>query len=124
MEKGKDCDQNFSLTPGIAIARIITSIAAANALELHTIHIEQAFLQADKLLEGVNGRYFINPTSKRGAQMPTTRILCMKCCDLYTEIPRRQEPYIKSWMPCLRGNVSILSDLKNPCGKGLPEENI
>jgi hypothetical protein len=37
MEKGKDCDQNFSLTPGIAIARIITSIAAANALELHTI---------------------------------------------------------------------------------------
>ena len=61
MEKGKDCDQNFSLTPGIAIARIITSIAAANDLELHSIDIEQAFLQADKLMEGVNGRYFINP---------------------------------------------------------------
>jgi hypothetical protein len=30
MEKGKDYDENFSPTAGIAIARIITSIAAAN----------------------------------------------------------------------------------------------
>ena len=36
-------------------------MAAANDLELHSIDIEQAFLQADKLMEGVNGRYFINP---------------------------------------------------------------
>jgi hypothetical protein len=61
MEKGKDYDQNFSPTPGIAIARIITSIAAANDLELHYIDIEQTFLQADKLIDGVNGRVFINP---------------------------------------------------------------
>jgi hypothetical protein len=63
MEKGKDYDQNFSPTPGIAIVRIITSIAAANYLELHSIDIEQAFLQADKLMEGVNVRLFIKPTS-------------------------------------------------------------
>jgi hypothetical protein len=105
MEKGKDYLQNFSPTPGIAIARIITSIAAANDLELHSIDIEQAFLQADKLMEGVNGRYFINPPP--GDQMLTTRILCMKCCDLYTEIPRRQEPYIKPWMPFSRAKVLI-----------------
>jgi hypothetical protein len=55
MEKGKDYDQNFSPTPAIAIARIITSIAAANNLELHSIDIEQTSI------EGVNGRYFINP---------------------------------------------------------------
>ena len=61
MEKGKDYLQNFSPTPGIVIARIITSITTANDLELHSIDIEQAFLQADKLMEGVNGRYFINP---------------------------------------------------------------
>ena len=61
MEKGKDYDQNFSPTPGIAIARIITSISAVNDLELHSIDIEQAFLQADNLMEGVNDRYFINP---------------------------------------------------------------
>jgi hypothetical protein len=71
MEKGKDYYQNFTPTPGIAIACNITSIAAANDLELHSIGVEQASLQADKLLEGVNGR------------------------DLYTEIPRRQEPYKK-----------------------------
>jgi hypothetical protein len=87
--------QNFSLTPGIAIAGIIASIGAANDLELHSIDIEQAFLQADKLMEAVNGRYFINVPP---IQMLTTRILCMKCCDLYTEIPRHHEPYIK---PCL-----------------------
>ena len=30
-------------------------------MELHKIDIEQTFLQADKLDEGVNCRYFINP---------------------------------------------------------------
>ncbi len=30
-------------------------------MELHKIDIEQAFLQADKLNEGVICRYFINP---------------------------------------------------------------
>ena len=54
MEKGKDYLQNFSPTPGIAIARIITSIAAANDLELQSIDIEQAFLHPDKLMEVVN----------------------------------------------------------------------
>ena len=61
MEKGKDYLQNFSPTPGIAIAGIITSIAAANDLELHSIDTEQSFLQTDKMMEGVNVRYFINP---------------------------------------------------------------
>ena len=61
MEKGKDYLQKFSPTPGIAIARIITSIVAANDLDLHSIDIEQTFLQADKLMEGVNDRYCINP---------------------------------------------------------------
>ena len=61
---------------GVAIARIITSIAAANDLELHSIDIEQSFLQADKLMEGV-------------------------------EIPRRQEPCIRPWMPFSRAKVLI-----------------
>jgi hypothetical protein len=38
------------------------SITAANDLELHPIDIEQVFLQTDKLMEGVNVRYFINPS--------------------------------------------------------------
>ena len=61
VEKHVDYDDNFSPTPGIALARIMVSLAAANDLELHSVDIEQAFTQADKLSEGVNGRYFINP---------------------------------------------------------------
>jgi hypothetical protein len=52
-------------------------------------------------------------------QMLTTRLLCMKCCALYTEIPRRQESYIKLWMPSSRVKGSTLSDLRNLCRKGL-----
>jgi hypothetical protein len=37
------------------------SLAVANDYELHACDIEQAFLQANKLPEGVNGRYFIQP---------------------------------------------------------------
>ena len=61
MEKGVDYVDNFSPTPGLAVARLMMSLAVANDMELHKIDIEQAFLQADKLEEGVNGRYFINP---------------------------------------------------------------
>jgi len=60
-EERKGLVQNFSPTPGIVIVRIITSIGASNDLELHSIDIEQVFLQTDKLMEGVNDRYFINP---------------------------------------------------------------
>jgi hypothetical protein len=56
-----DYFDNFSPTPGLAVARLIMSLAVANDMELHKIDIEQAFLQADKLDEGVNGRCFINP---------------------------------------------------------------
>jgi len=61
MEKGVDYVANFSPTPGLAVARLMMSLAIANDMELHKIDIEQAFLQTDKLDEGVNGRYFINP---------------------------------------------------------------
>ncbi len=58
-----DYDDNFSPTPGIALARIMVSLVTTNNLELHSVDIEQAFTKADKLPGGVNGRYFINPPS-------------------------------------------------------------
>jgi hypothetical protein len=85
MEMGVDYVDNFSPTPGLAtlllppraqlcnrscsnkththnaVTRLMMSLAIANDMELHKIDVEQAFLQADKLDEGVNGRYFINP---------------------------------------------------------------
>ncbi len=42
MEKHVDYDDNFSPTPGIAMARIMVSLGAANDLELHSVDIEQA----------------------------------------------------------------------------------
>jgi hypothetical protein len=61
MEKGVDFDDSFSPTQGLAVGRFMLSLAVANDYELHACGIEQAFLQADKLPEGVNGRYFIQP---------------------------------------------------------------
>jgi hypothetical protein len=39
----------------------MVSIAAANDLELHSVDIEQVFVQVDKWKEGANDRYFITP---------------------------------------------------------------
>ena len=62
MEKGIDYVDNFSPTPGLAVARLMMSLAIAMILSCaDKIDIEQAFLEADQLDEGVNSRYFINP---------------------------------------------------------------
>jgi hypothetical protein len=39
----------------------MVSIVATNDLELNSVDIEQVVVQADKLKEGVNDRYFITP---------------------------------------------------------------
>ena len=43
--------------------QIMVLLETTNNLELHSVDIEQVFTQTDKLPEGVNGRYFINPPS-------------------------------------------------------------
>ena len=52
------------------------SLTVANDYELHACDIEQAFLQADKLPESVNGRYFIQPPPV--AQTLITEMLCTR----------------------------------------------
>ena len=59
METGVNYEDNLSPTPGLALAMV--SLAIANDMELQKFDIEQAFLQADKLNEGIYGRYFIDP---------------------------------------------------------------
>jgi hypothetical protein len=61
MEKGVDCVDKFSPTPGLAVARLMMSLTIAHDMELHKIDIEQTFLQADNLDDGFNGRYVIDP---------------------------------------------------------------
>jgi hypothetical protein len=46
MEKGVDYVDYVSPTPGLAVARLMLSLAIANDMELHKIEMEQAFLQA------------------------------------------------------------------------------
>ena len=52
-----DFVDSVSPTPGLAVARLMMSIAIANDMEMHKVDMGQAFLQADKLDEGVNRRY-------------------------------------------------------------------
>ena len=42
MENGVDYVDNFSPTPGLAVARLMMSLAIASDMELHKIDIEQA----------------------------------------------------------------------------------
>jgi hypothetical protein len=61
MKAGEDFEDAFSPVPHATAGRIIISLAAANDWELHCCDLAQAFIQADKLPEGVNGRVFIRP---------------------------------------------------------------
>ena len=47
-------------SPGSTATRTIISIATAEDLELHSVDFTQTFIQADRLPEGVNGRFFIS----------------------------------------------------------------
>jgi hypothetical protein len=61
MTEGEDYEDAFAPVPHATSTRIIVSMAAAMGLELHCCDLAQAFIQADKLPEGVNGRVFIRP---------------------------------------------------------------
>eukprot|EP00961_Rhodomonas_salina_P192912 2603143-Rhodomonas_salina.1 len=61
MLEGEDYEDSFTPVPHATSGRIIISIAAAQDLELHSCDLAQAFIQADKLDEGVNRRIFICP---------------------------------------------------------------
>jgi hypothetical protein len=90
--------------------------------ELHSIDIEQAFLQPDKFLEGVNGQCCINPppwspdASNKGIVYGVLR-------PLYGNLSSPRALH-KPWMPPLREKGLTPSDLRNPCEKGLPVENM
>jgi len=61
MQQDVDYNDTFSPTPGSTAPRTIISIATVEDLELHSVDFTQAFIQADHLPEGVNGRFFILP---------------------------------------------------------------
>jgi hypothetical protein len=106
MEKGVDYVDIFSPTPGLAVARLMMSLAIANDMELHKIVIEQAFLQADKLDEGVNGRYFINPPP--GSPEASNKNIVYEVLGrsrMKVRTPRGHVQLLKA--PCLPGGPSM-----------------
>eukprot|EP00961_Rhodomonas_salina_P247178 3339486-Rhodomonas_salina.1 len=61
MKEGEDFIDSFAPVPHAISGRIVISLAAAMDLELHSCDLAQAFIQADKLEEGVNCHIFIRP---------------------------------------------------------------
>ena len=61
MKAGEDFEDAFAPVPNATAVRVIISMAAALGMELHACDLAQAFIQADKLPEGMNGRNFIRP---------------------------------------------------------------
>eukprot|EP00961_Rhodomonas_salina_P291319 3931900-Rhodomonas_salina.1 len=68
MTEGEDYIDAFAPVPHSTSARVIISLAAALDLELHSCDLTQAFIQADRLEGGVNGRIFITPPKGWGEQ--------------------------------------------------------
>jgi len=107
-------------TPGLAVARLMMSLAVANDMELHKIDIEQAFLQADKIDEGVNGRYFINPPP--GSPEAGIKNIVYEVLRPLTIVHRHQER-TKPWTRILnlKGSIPLVS--RSPCGYDLQVAN-
>eukprot|EP00961_Rhodomonas_salina_P194035 2619604-Rhodomonas_salina.1 len=61
MKEGEDYVDAFAPVPHATSGRIIISLAAAMDLEIHSCDLAQAFIQADRLDEGVNGLIFVCP---------------------------------------------------------------
>eukprot|EP00961_Rhodomonas_salina_P155823 2098155-Rhodomonas_salina.1 len=61
MKEEEDYEDAFAPVPHATSGCIIISFTAANDLELHSCDLSQAFIQANKLDEGVNGQIFIRP---------------------------------------------------------------
>lgn len=59
MKAGEDFDEAFAPVPNATAVRAIISMAAAMGLHLHACDLAQAFIQADKLTEGMNRQVFI-----------------------------------------------------------------
>eukprot|EP00961_Rhodomonas_salina_P118094 1589317-Rhodomonas_salina.1 len=68
MTEGEDYINVFAPVPHSTSACVIISLAAALDLELHSCNLAQAFIQADCLEEGVNGRIFISLPKGWGEQ--------------------------------------------------------
>ena len=60
-DKVGDYECSFAPVPHATVGRMIMAIAVAEDEECDAVDLTQAFIQADRLDEGVNGRWFMTP---------------------------------------------------------------
>eukprot|EP00961_Rhodomonas_salina_P218245 2949062-Rhodomonas_salina.1 len=82
MKEGEDFEDSLAPVPHATSGRIIISLAAANYLELHSCDLSQAFIQADKLDEGINGCIFIRPPQGATEDPDTVFEVCRQLCGI------------------------------------------
>jgi len=92
------------------------SLAVANDYELHACDIEQAFLQADKIPEGVNGRYFIQ--SPPGSPDANNRDVVYEVCRPLYGNPSSQRALHKTLDTYFMSEGFDMWVLKSQCGCG------
>jgi hypothetical protein len=114
MEKGVDYVDDFSPTPGLAVARLMMSLALANDMELQKIDIEQAFLKTDKLDEGV----ILLEVPRQATRISSTRSYGRSMV-----VHRHQELCTKPWTRILNLKGSTQSVSRSPCGYDLQAAN-
>ena len=109
MEKGVDYVDNFSPTPGLAVARLMMSLAVANDMELHKIDIEQAFLQAKSSTKASTAGTLLTLLLEVPRQ--ATRISSMRSYGRSTVVHRHQEICTKPWTRILnlKGSIPLVS---------------
>ena len=121
MQQDVNYKDTFSPTLGSTATWTIISIAIAEDLELHSVGFTQAFIQADRLPKGVNGRFFISPTSG-SPHANTSGIVYEVLRPLYGVPSNPRATKLLIVTSKVRGLRTPGS--KNLCGAGLPMLNM
>ena len=122
MQQDVDYNDTFSSTPGSTTTRTIISLATAEDLELHSVDFTQACIQADRLPEGVNGRFFIS-LSPGSPHANTSGIVYEVLRPLYG-VPSSPRALHKTLDSYFKGEGLRTRCLKNPCGIAPPMRNM
>ena len=61
MKESVDYVDAFAPVPHATVMRLLMALAIGYDMEMHSIDMTQAFIQADRIEEGVNGRVFVTP---------------------------------------------------------------
>ena len=93
MKKDVDYNDTFSPIPGSTASRMMISLATSQDWELHSCDFIQVFIQADRLPEGVNGRFLSAPLL--APQTMRINTWSTKSCAHFTACPALHELFTR-----------------------------